>query len=148
MSDTEFAQYCKNTGHDEKLSWYSNREQLFFSTSGRAEVQTVSILIAPDGGNYQLEFNGYVTDPLAFNTSAANIAVAVNALPSMIDAGLTVTVNQAFSAGTSVTFTFSPNGPVSGNQVYLILFIMLTTAYFCRKIRRICRKNQIPFRDH
>ena len=64
-----------------------------------------------------------MTDPLIYNTSAANIKAALEALPTFQrwpGRPLTVTVNQALSAGAAVTFTFDST---AGNVTDLLVFI-------------------------
>jgi autotransporter-associated beta strand protein len=60
---------------------------------GNNELQTIAIRGTP--GTYRLKFNGSTTGPIASNATPAAVQAALNALPSVINAGGTVTVTQA-----------------------------------------------------
>jgi hypothetical protein len=57
--------------------------QITPDVAGTSEVQTVTLTNAANGsGYYNLAFRGYITNSLAYNATAANMATALNALPS------------------------------------------------------------------
>src|SRR6185312_10936925 len=56
-----------------------------------------------------------LSDPQAYNTSAANLGVAFNALKDALRDGVTATFSAAMSAGTSVTITLSAAYKFSSN---------------------------------
>ena len=117
------------------------------STVLTAQVSTLTLAAAPTLGTYAIRFNGYQTAPLAYNTSAANVAAAINGLASMQNINgvygnnYTVVVNQALSVGASTTFTWAPLGAVvstpleyirlTSDQVYAQSYISTaaTTAF-------------------
>src|SRR6185295_6599291 len=79
------------------------------SIGGVAEVQTFT-LSGSTLGTYTLTFNGQTTSPpLAFNSSAATVEAALNALSSIGGAGGNVTVTQSGS-----TFTVTFHGALQG----------------------------------
>lgn len=72
--------------------------------NGTDEVQTITPSAAVASGTWALKFEGFTTTSLAFNISAANLAIALNALPTIGAAG----VGVALDAGTGVyTVTFN-----------------------------------------
>jgi len=83
---------------------------LTFPAAPTSEVQTITLSQTNNAGYYALEYKGRITNALVYNASASTMAAAVNALPSIIEDGLTVSFNQAVSAGASVTATFTPGG--------------------------------------
>jgi hypothetical protein len=97
---------------------------------GQNEIQTVTFSQTNNAGTYMLGYKGQYTNPLPYNTAAANMAIAFNNLNTVAEEGLQVTFNQAVSAGTSITATFSPQRPVaahsSGNYSNLISCIPVT----------------------
>lgn len=79
--------------------------------SGTNCIQTVTLTnAANDGGYYQLAIGDSITDSLVYNTSAANMKVAFDALPYMRKRGLTSTFSGTAEATFTVTFV-GPNGP-------------------------------------
>ena len=70
--------------------------------AGTNEVQTITLSAAPASGSFYLEFEGFRTTELAFNISAAAMAAALNALPSIGAAGVGVGL-----VGQVYTVTFS-----------------------------------------
>lgn len=72
--------------------------------AGTSEVETITISGIPTGGTFSLSFDGFVTAPLAYNASAAQVQTALQALASL---GTDVTV--AGAAGGPYTVTFSGN---------------------------------------
>lgn len=85
---------------------------LTFPTSGVNEIQTITLTNpGNDGGHYQLSYKGYVTDCLSYSSNTAAIKSALEALPSMVQDGLTVTASGA--ATSTFTLTFSPPKPVA-----------------------------------
>jgi hypothetical protein len=98
---------------------------LTFPAAGTSEVQTITLTNpANDGGYYQLAYKGYITDSLAYNANAAAIKAALEALPSIIDDGLTVTASGAATA--TFTLTFSPAKQVAysnGHNANLVKII-------------------------
>lgn len=75
------------------------------------EVQVVTLNNTPTGGTFTLSFDGATTPPLAFNITAANIQVALRALPTINGANVTVTG----SVGGPFTVTFI--GTLAGANV-------------------------------
>jgi hypothetical protein len=73
-------------------------------TAGTAEVQTVTITGDPTGGFFRLTFDGELTEPIAFNATAADVQAALVALPNL-DAG-EVTVTGGPGPATPYTVTF------------------------------------------
>lgn len=98
---------------------------LTFPGAGTQEVQTITLTNpANDGGYYQLSYKGYLTNSLAYNTSAANMKAALDALPSMIEDGLTSTFSGTAEA--TFTITFSPAKQVAyqnGHSANLVRII-------------------------
>ncbi len=103
------------TGRKNGAYGFSGNEQLQLTTAvaGQNEILTLttSDTTAATGGTYALVWTdeygiSQTTTPLAHNASAATIKAALEALTNFEG---TVTVNQAFSAGGSVTFTFGGN---------------------------------------
>lgn len=86
---------------------------LTFPGAGTAEVQTVTLTNpANDGGYYQLAYKGHVTNSLAYNADVATgMKAALDALPSMVEDGLTSTFSG--QATSTFTITFSPAKPVA-----------------------------------
>lgn len=69
------------------------------------EVQTITV--DATAGNWNAQFDGETTADVAFNVSAANLKVALAALPNLVAADLTVTGGPGDSGGTTpyvVTF--------------------------------------------
>lgn len=83
----------------------SNTAEITGDGVGVAEVQTITISGTPTGGNFTLEYNGQVTDTIAYNAAAAAVDSALEAL-SNIGAG-DVTCTGGALPGTPVTVTFS-----------------------------------------
>lgn len=71
-------------------------------SSGNAEEQTVTVT-GSSSGTFTLTFRTEVTDPLSRNATAAAVADALNALPSIRDVGGSVAVTKA---GNVFTITF------------------------------------------
>lgn len=70
---------------------------------GTSEVQTVTVTGGPTGGNFQLTFDGETTVAIGYNSPAADVQGALNALPNL--AG--VTVSGAGGGPYTVTFPAS-----------------------------------------
>lgn len=97
----------------------STKNQVVIATpvASVSEVQTITLTGGAAGaGVYRLRFRGDDTNDLAYNTSAANIKAALEALPSFSKTGLQVTVSAALSASATPTFTFTDR---AGNAVDL-----------------------------
>jgi hypothetical protein len=80
-----------------------------------AEVHTItSINAANDGGTYRLGFLGEYTQPLAFNTSAANMKIAFENLKTVTEypGGVSVTFSGALTTTATVTYSDSRNYPL------------------------------------
>lgn len=58
--------------------------------NGTDEVQTITPSAAPASGTFKLKFEGFTTSALVYNVSAANMAAALNALPSIGAGGVAV----------------------------------------------------------
>lgn len=95
---------------------FTTHERLVFRTAaaGTSEVQTATLttgLTAVDGGSWQIEwvtpYGSEYTAPFAYNTSAANIKAAIEALTTFDG---TISVSGTLTAvATPVNFTFSGN---------------------------------------
>lgn len=90
--------------------WNEATDQLSItpsSTAATVEVQTVTPTGTAASGYYRLSFLGEVTDPLAFNTTAANMQVAFDALESVrtYPGGLYVTISGPATAAFTITFS-------------------------------------------
>jgi hypothetical protein len=70
--------------------------------NGTDEVQTLTPSAAPASGTFKLKYEGFTTAALNFDASAAQVAAALNALPSIGASGVGVTL----AAGV-YTVTFS-----------------------------------------
>jgi hypothetical protein len=80
------------------------------TVTSAAEVHTLTCInAANDGGTYRLGFLGEFTQPLAFNTSAANMKIAFENLSSVVGypGGVSVTFAGALTTTTTCTFSDS-----------------------------------------
>ncbi len=89
--------------------WFRNRGvnpvwHLDGGIGGVNEVQTVTVTGTPTGGTYTLTFSGQTTAPIAFNTTAADVRTALEAL-SNINFG-EITVAGGPHPGTAITVGF------------------------------------------
>jgi uncharacterized phage protein gp47/JayE len=80
--------------------------------AGTDAVQTISFSSVPNAGAWTLLYDGEETGSLAFNSNAAAVEAALNALTSLED----VTVSGNYTSGFTVTF-----GGVDGQQVQSLL---------------------------
>lgn len=94
-------------------------------SAGTATVQTITIAsTAADGGTYQLSYTNEfgetcVTDPLAYNTNAAAMKTAVDALDCMVQDAYGprgVTFGADFTAAAGVTATFGTNVKAANDE--------------------------------
>lgn len=91
---------------------YFRCEELVSSAGGTNEVQTLTLDSKVDGGTFTLQFGPYITAPIAWNETAANIKIAMLlAFPDL----LTGDVSVAGSAGGPYTFTFTGAWASTGN---------------------------------
>ena len=90
-----------------------------FDQQAVSEVQTLTYTNGTDTiGHFRLAFRGDITSDLTYASTAANIEAAMNALPSMIKANLTVVASG--TAANTFTLTFSPGGPVTDQVTALV----------------------------
>lgn len=110
--------FCHNlrramAGHMDGYMQFGSNMKLAITpdAAGTSEVLTITCTnVANDGGYYKLGWQGDLTDDLKFDTSAANIKAALEALPSFQDhpdGPLTVTASGALT--TTATLTFASN---------------------------------------
>ena len=82
-------------------------------TNGTTEVQTLTIGGTPEGGMFELAFEGQVTAPITWsatdNTLLASINTALRALATIGASGLTATAGTLSSGIGTVTLTFGGN---------------------------------------
>lgn len=77
-------------------------------TTATNEVQTLTVTGTPTGGDFRLQYKGYVTATIAHNASAANVASAlIAAVPGLVTGDI-VGGGGALPA-TPVTLTFAQN---------------------------------------
>lgn len=72
--------------------------------NGTNEVQRLTLTGSPTGGTFRLQVAGGVTQPIAYNASAATIQAALRAVPTVGSAGVTCTGGPLNSAFVVVTF--------------------------------------------
>lgn len=125
-----FLNYCKSLPAALKGAVKGGR--YFFPNSGVrirftlpaapvAEVQTVTMSGTAAAGSYRIKWGDEETLDLAFGTSAANMAVAVNAFRGLAAHNVTVAFSASVSAGTSFTATFTdPEGWLDGRTLEII----------------------------
>lgn len=129
---------CNNSsaaaGEGELAGWLNfptgSRYQLALtpgSSTQISQVQTTTLSLQPTAGHFIIRYKTNQTESLTFNTSAANIATAINNLSLFKRDGLTVVVNQALSAGTSVTFTISSANAVFQNETLQVISFLRET---------------------
>lgn len=75
------------------------------TTTGTAEVQTVTITGTPTGGTFTLTFDGQTTAGIAYNAAAAAVQTALEALSNLLPGD--VTVGGGPGPGTPYTVTFT-----------------------------------------
>jgi hypothetical protein len=91
---------------------YIGTEQFVFNaaaTGETAEVQTITANTASApgtantaaSGSFCIQYRNNVTAPMAYNSSSATVQAALQALPAVIDEGLTVTCAGTLSSGSS-----------------------------------------------
>lgn len=78
---------------------------------GTDEQQKVSITGAPTGGTFTLTFDGSTTAAVAYNATAADVAAALNALPSVKAAGVAASGGPLPATAVTVTFAFGSDLP-------------------------------------
>jgi hypothetical protein len=82
-------------------------------TNGTTEVQTLTIGGTPEGGMFELAFEGQVTAPITWsatdNTLLASINTALRALATIGASGITATAGTLSSGIGTVTLTFGGN---------------------------------------
>jgi hypothetical protein len=73
---------------------------------GTNEVQTITLAGTGIGGTYKLTFNGATTGALPFNSTAAQVQVALQALSTIAGNNVTVTGTTPTTSGGVLTLTF------------------------------------------
>lgn len=91
-------------------------------------VETVTLSAAPTVGSYCLQYDGQLSEPLAYNANAAAILAAVDAMESIRRDNLVVTFSAALSAGATPTITFTGSGRPRGLIKVIPLATLLATA--------------------
>lgn len=87
----------------------STKNQLAITTPGAPtnEVQTCTFSIAVTAGTFKVAWKGVQSTVLQYNDTPTTIQTAIQAIQTVIDAGINVVVNQTPSANTSLTFTIT-----------------------------------------
>jgi hypothetical protein len=122
------------SGTDAENAAIANAEAKGFAGYSAAnEVIVVTVVGAPTGGTFTLLFGDDETTPIAYNASAATVASAVNALPSIgVGTGgtnevQTVTVTGAPTGGTfTLTYSGQTTGPIAYNATAAAVQTALT----------------------
>lgn len=86
-----------------------NQVREYTAAGGVAEAQTLTITGSPSGGTFKLAYRGDVTADIPRNETAANVAIALNALDTITEDGGVVGSGGAFP-GTPVVITFNEVG--------------------------------------
>jgi hypothetical protein len=89
------------------------------ATTDQDEVQTLTVTGTPTGGNFKLSFRGRETPVLAYNSSAANIQAALEALATIGTGGVVCTGGAL--PGTAVVITFA--NQLGGQSVPMITVV-------------------------
>lgn len=127
-----FISFCDNPAlaykgvDDGGFEFNGSKYQLAITPAGSAtsEVHTVTLTNSANGtGYYNLAIGGDVTDSLIYSTSAANMKVALDALPCLNKRGITST----FSGTAAATFTVTFSKPVA-NEIGLVRIIPTSLA--------------------
>lgn len=125
---------------DDFFSFNKTAYQLSLRTpnTGTSEVHTITQSGQSATGDIKLGWTSLTTgitswtNDLICSTSAANLGVAFNALESVIQDRLVCTFNAAFSAGTTVTCTFTDVGlqavDLKGNIIQCVANTLATSA--------------------
>lgn len=98
------------------------------------EVQTITVAAAaPNAGFYRFSFRGELSEPIAFNASAATMKSTFEALRSVASRNITVTFSAALSAGTSLTATFAhpETSGLQGDKIEVVSVGLNTTGTMC-----------------
>lgn len=82
---------------------------------GFSEIQTVTS--TGNAGSYSLSFNGASTAPLAANATAAQVRNALNALPTILGVGGSVTVTSVPFGATGTKYTITFGGSLANTDV-------------------------------
>jgi hypothetical protein len=69
----------------------------------------------PTGGSYTLSFAGYTTSTIAYNATAGDVAVAVNALASVVSRG-SVAASGTYNSAGGISMTFSAYSAATVNS--------------------------------
>jgi hypothetical protein len=97
------------------------------SAAGTAAVQTVNLAGGANAGYYKLAFRGETTNSLAYNTSAANVKAALEALRTFKDyPGSPLTVTASGTAAADFTLTFDSTVEPPQDQKDLVQLIAET----------------------
>jgi hypothetical protein len=89
--------------------------------AGTDEVQSITSSGTPTGGTFRLEFGGFITATITHTATAAAVATALNALPSIGASGV---AGGGGPLGTAaVTITFSGNNMAKKNQPLITLAV-------------------------
>jgi hypothetical protein len=95
------------------------------ATADVNDVQTLSLIGAPTGGTFALNFNGQISGPLNFNATAANVQTALAAMPNIgagnivcsggpLPGNVVITFQGALAAAPQPTFTGANNALTGG----------------------------------
>lgn len=97
--------------------------------SATDEKHSITLSGTPASGSYYFSYKGDITDELTYNTSTANMAVALNALPFFKQYGLTCSAS-ATMVGTSTVITISGNhvDKLDGSVIKVINNTLITSA--------------------
>lgn len=79
--------------------------RLMNSTEDRDEVQTIVITGTPTGGTFILTLSGETTGTIAYNATAGTVETALEALPGLVPADVSVTGGPGPGTAWVVTFT-------------------------------------------
>ncbi len=82
-----------------------------YQAAGTLELQTLTKSGTISGGTYTITFNGYTTGLLQWNSSAAVVQAALEALPSVGTGGVVVTGGSIDTAPLAIQFWLQGNEP-------------------------------------
>jgi subtilisin-like proprotein convertase family protein len=80
---------------------------------GSPEIQQVQVIAS--SGFFQLTFNGWTTNPIAYNASAATVKAALDALPSIGGVGGAMVVTSSGQPG-NLTYTITFGGTLASSD--------------------------------
>lgn len=93
-------------------------------SNGTSEVQTLAVTGTPTGGTFKLQFKGQRTTALDFDSSAAEVVAALEALPSIGTGGVTATGGAL--PGANVVITFAGNNAARAQPLITVVESALT----------------------